>query len=103
MSINADSNGVELAALVSQALEAADIKATLSGGGAVSVYTNNEYESKDLDFVTAERRDALAAALEPLGFVLASDRRHFTHPKTAPVPGVSGWAARIRQPSGTTR
>lgn len=72
----------ELAALVSQTLEAAGIKATLSGGGAVSIYTQNEYESKDLDFVTSERRDALASALHPLGFTLADDRRHFVHPHT---------------------
>ena len=73
---------MELAALVSQTLDAAGITATLSGGGAVSMYTDNEYESKDLDFVTAEQRDRLSAALEPLGFTLASDGRHFTHPDT---------------------
>ena len=36
MAINANTTAVELAALVSQTLEAAGIKATLSGGGAVS-------------------------------------------------------------------
>ena len=72
----------ELAAIVSQSLESAGIKATLSGGGAVSIHTHNEYQSKDLDFVTGERRDVLAAALRPLGFALASDRRHFTHAAT---------------------
>ncbi len=73
---------MELAVLVSQALEAAGLTATLSGGGAVSVYTDNVYESADLDFVTAERRDALSEALAPLGFGLARDRGHFTHPDT---------------------
>jgi hypothetical protein len=82
MTINANTSAVELAALVSQTLEAAGIKATLSGGGAVSIYSDNEYQSKDLDFVTAERRDRLSATLAPLGFTLASDRRHFTHPGT---------------------
>jgi hypothetical protein len=82
MSVHPGTTAVELAARVSQALETAGIKATLSGGAAVSIYTNNEYESKDLDFVTAERRETLAAALAPLGFTLASDRRHFTHPDT---------------------
>ena len=56
MAINANTTVVELAALVSQTLEAAGIKATLSGCGAVSMYTDNEYKSKDLDFVTAELR-----------------------------------------------
>ncbi len=82
MGVNANTGVVELAALVSQALEAAGIKATLSGGGAVSIYTNNEYRSDGLDFVSAERPSRLSAALLPLGFKLASDRRHFTHPDT---------------------
>lgn len=82
MTITANTSAVELAALVSQALEAAGIKATLSGGGAVSIYSDNRYKSKDLDFVTAERREQLTSSLAPLGFRLASDRRHFTHPNT---------------------
>lgn len=82
MEITRDTPAAAIAARVSQALEAADIQATLSGGGAVSIYTQNEYASKDLDFVTSERRETLLAALAPLGFVLASDRRHFSHPST---------------------
>ena len=82
MTINANTSVVELATLVSQTLEAAGIKATLSGGGAVSIYSDHQYQSKDLDFVTSERRDGLTAALAPLGFTLASDRRHFRHPNT---------------------
>ena len=82
MSINHKTTGFELAAIVSQALEGAGILATLSGGGAVSIYTENEYESKDLDFVTSERRDRIAEALAPLGFTLASDLRHFEHTNT---------------------
>jgi hypothetical protein len=41
MTISANTTVLELAALVSQTLEAAGIKATLSGGGAVSIYTDN--------------------------------------------------------------
>jgi hypothetical protein len=83
MPITEQTTAIELAALVSQALELAGIKATLSGGGAVSLYTHNRYRSNDLDFVTTARRDTLAAALLPLGFALASDGRHFGHPTTA--------------------
>lgn len=72
----------ELAALISQALEAAGISATLSGGGAVSVYTENEYESCDLDFVTSERTKAIAAAIAPLGFRQVPGSRQFEHPGT---------------------
>ena len=82
MTITAETTALQLAALVSQALESAGVTATLSGGGAVSLYTDNEYASKDLDFVTSARRGPLAEALRPLGFTLASDRRHFAHPAT---------------------
>jgi len=82
VAINACTSAAELAALVSQTLEAAGITATLSGGGAVSIYSDNQYESRDLDFVTSERRNRLSSALAPLGFALASDKRHFTHPNT---------------------
>ncbi len=58
MNIHAGTTIGELAAYVSQTLDAAGIKATLSGGAAVSIYTENEYESNDLDFVTAARREA---------------------------------------------
>jgi len=40
----------ELAVMISEALESAGITATLSGGGAVSIYSNNQYMSHDLDF-----------------------------------------------------
>jgi len=80
--IDNNTTAVELAAIVSQTLEESGIPATLSGGSAVSIYTANEYQSNDLDFVTAERREKLATALAPLGFVLADDRRHFKHPIT---------------------
>ena len=81
MAINRDTSVEELTALVSQALESAGIKATLSGGGAVCVYTMNEYESDDLDFVTSDGQRALAAAVEPLGFCRSKNPRQFEHPQ----------------------
>jgi hypothetical protein len=42
----------ELAAIISQAQEASGFLAPLSGGAAVSIYTNNRYQSEDLDFVS---------------------------------------------------
>jgi hypothetical protein len=75
---------IELAARVSEALEAAGIIATLSGGSAVSVYSDNRYQSEDLDFVTAALLDELGPALEPLGFVHKGSPRLsvFEHPAT---------------------
>ena len=51
--INEHTSLEELAAVVSETLEKAGIIATLSGGAAVSIYSNNRYQSEDLDFVTA--------------------------------------------------
>jgi hypothetical protein len=67
--INEDTSLEELAAIVSEALEEAGIIATLAGGAAVSIYSDNKYESVDLDFVTAALVDDLQTVLEPLGFV----------------------------------
>jgi hypothetical protein len=50
--ITSDTSLEELAAMISQILESAGILATLSGGAAVSIYTNNRYQSQDLDFVS---------------------------------------------------
>ena len=69
MEINADTTDLELAVLVSQTLEEAGITATLVGGAAVSIHSDNEYKSMDLDFVTAAMRDSLVAAL-------AKDRKY---------------------------
>ena len=81
-SVTHDTSLGELAALVSQALAAAGIAATLSGGGAVSLYSGNEYESRDLDFVTSERTNVIAAAIAPLGFSHVLGARQFEHPET---------------------
>jgi hypothetical protein len=80
--IGPDTSLTELAALVSSALEKAGIAATLSGGGAVSIYTDNEYESCDLDFVTSQRNDVIAKALEPLGFRYRPGKKELEHPDT---------------------
>jgi hypothetical protein len=52
-SITRESTLLEVAAIVSDALQKAGIAATLSGGSAVSIYTENAYQSRDLDFVMA--------------------------------------------------
>jgi hypothetical protein len=95
----------ELASIVSEALQAAGIVATLSGGSAVSLYTQNRYESEDLDFVTTAMLEDLRPVLEPLGFVHTgtprlsvfeadafghgpSDRRHFLARPSVPRTGV---------------
>lgn len=73
----------EIAAIVSDALEKAGITATLSGGSAVTIYTENEYLSRDLDFVTAAMNADLEPVLTRLGFEHTGVPRmsQFAHPK----------------------
>jgi hypothetical protein len=80
--ITRDSTLEDVAAIISSALERAGIAATLSGGAAVSIYTNNEYQSKDLDFVTAALIADLSPVLSELGFVHTGIPRmsQFSHP-----------------------
>ena len=80
--ISAETTLEELAALVSQALERAEIVATLSGGGAVTLYSENEYESNDLDFVTSGRLSEIGVAIAPLGFYRVPGARQFEHRET---------------------
>jgi len=81
--ISSETTLTELAAIVSAALERAGIVATLAGGAAVSIYTNNRYVSEDLDFVTVALVNDLQKALEPLGFKRTGRPRLsvFEHPE----------------------
>ena len=77
--INRSTSLLEIAALVSQALDAAGIVAVLSGGAAVSLYSENEYESVDLDFITSARNTVIAKAVEPLGFRHSEGKKDLVH------------------------
>ncbi|MDP2228514.1 MAG: hypothetical protein Q8J78_13680 [Moraxellaceae bacterium] len=59
----ADMSLVELAARVTSHLEQHGIPVVLVGGGCVSVYSENRYQTSDLDFVERyhTRRQALRA------------------------------------------
>ncbi len=69
---------MEVAAAVSGALKDAGVPAILSGGGAVSIYSDNEYESSDLDFVTSAGFPELTPVMTRLGFTRKG--HHFEHP-----------------------
>lgn len=66
--------------MVSEALEAAGIPAVLGGGGAVSQYSDNEYMTTDLDFITIERNKVIAPIVANLGF--AQTGKDFHHPQS---------------------
>lgn len=78
MKITSKTSLAELAAIVSTALSEAGLEAVLSGGSVVTIYSDNEYQSHDLDFVTAEKINDLNAVMSSLGFEKQSGR-HFAH------------------------
>jgi len=70
----------DLAALVCSTLEADGISVVLSGGAVVSIYSDAEYVSYDLDFIPTGLARKVDAAMESLGF--EKTHRHWTHPKS---------------------
>jgi len=68
-----------LATSISTALSRAGIHAVLSGGAAVTVYSDGRYQSADIDFVTNETLALIAPVMERLGF-RKGPGRHFEHP-----------------------
>ena len=83
----------DLAALVCTTLEAHGISVVLSGGAVVSIYSDAEYVSYDLDFIPTGLARKVDAAMQPLGF--EKTQRHWTHPKSRR----SLRARRLRDPS----
>jgi hypothetical protein len=77
-----DMSLAELAAYVSDHLAKQGIDVVLSGGGCVSVYSDNRYRSDDLDFIERYHEDQkkLAAALDMIGF--KPKKRYFINPAT---------------------
>ncbi len=68
----------EVATLVCSRLDANEISVVLSGGAAVSIYSENEYESYDLDFIPTGLARRVDRAMVSLGF--ARQQRHWVHP-----------------------
>lgn len=68
----------ELACLVYETLKAHDIPAVLVGGACVSIYSENRYQSFDLDFATYEDLKLVEKALSKLGF--KRNGRQFARP-----------------------
>ncbi len=72
----------ELAAFVSTHLKNSGIQAVLSGSACVSIYTDNAYQSFDLDFienVSTPYRE-LKKVMNELGF--SNENRYFVHSET---------------------
>lgn len=70
-----------LAMMVCRQLKEDGIDSVLTGGAVVSIYTNNQYESYDLDFITHSTISKIKNSLSKLGFERGKGR-HFIHPNT---------------------
>lgn len=81
MKITRKSDIQTVASIVCDCLLKSGIDAVLSGGAVVSIYTNNEYESKDLDFISSSDIKKIESALSEIGFFKSSGR-HFIHSET---------------------
>jgi hypothetical protein len=70
----------ELAQFTYQELKRNGIEVTLSGGACVSIYTQNAYQSSDLDFIRniRDRFETVSEIMEEIGF--RREGRHFIHP-----------------------
>lgn len=67
----------ELAAITSKKLQEHGLDSVLVGGGCVSIYSQNRYQSYDLDYITHEDMKKVEKALKELNFIKIG--RHFQH------------------------
>jgi len=68
----------DLAAIVSKKLKEHDIDGILVGGACVSIYSHNQYQSYDLDYVTYDDMKKVTIALKELNF--QKKGKCFSHP-----------------------
>ena len=78
----ADMSVEELAGLVCETLAKAGITTTLTGGACVSIWSDGNYVSRDLDFIEEGpvTRRQVKDALTKIGFT--EKHRYFVHPET---------------------
>lgn len=67
----------DLASIVSNKLTEFGIESILVGGACVSIYSQNRYQSYDLDYIVYEEMKSVEKALFELGF--EKEERYFLH------------------------
>ncbi|MES2768445.1 MAG: hypothetical protein V4596_04800 [Bdellovibrionota bacterium] len=77
MKISRKMNRKLFAAAVVKQLGIHGISCVLVGGACVSIYTNEKYESKDLDFISPYSLEVISKALKEIGFT--KNGRYFVH------------------------
>ena len=78
--ISAKTSTEELATIVSEHLKSKGIQAVLVGGAVVTIYSENEYRSRDLDFISPNEHKEIANAMIELGFTAKG--KNFAHSET---------------------
>ena len=78
--ITSETSLPELAVLVSEELARHEISAVLTGGAAVTIWTNGRYTSYDLDFISPAAEKAIRSAMAGLGFIKRG--KDYVHAKT---------------------
>lgn len=58
-----------MAGYVSEGLRKRDIDTVLVGGACVTIYSENRYQSYDLDYITYEDMRKVKKALQEMGFI----------------------------------
>lgn len=81
----------QLAGIVYSHLVENGISAVLTGGSVVSIYTNNKYESQDLDFISPSGHEEILSVMKKIGFTSdPHNRKNLRHPHcrfTVEFPG----------------
>jgi hypothetical protein len=77
--IDRDSPLEQVAAAVAAALDAAGLRAVLTGGAAAVIHSGGDYESEDLDFIleSSPTQERLDEVLAEIGF--SRKRDHYIH------------------------
>lgn len=72
----------EISAAICKCLHAHNIKVTLCGGACVTIYSDNQYKSGDLDFVMTDYSlKEIDPIMEELGFIRTRNHRHYENPE----------------------
>lgn len=71
----------EIGAVICSHLKKNGLDVVLSGGACVTIYSNNQYESRDLDFVSDDSLNRLDPMMAELGFARKGQQRHYENSK----------------------